>query len=63
MHVATEYLYGQQGLFEFRFQLVYTSLEEVLPSVQELWDVAQQSASKESHDRAKQRLAAIIQVL
>ena len=53
---------GFQGLFEFRFQLVYTSLDEVLPRVQELWDVAQQSVSKESHQRAKQRLAAIIQV-
>lgn len=51
-----------QGLFEFRFQLVYTSLDEVLPKVQELWDVAQQIISKESHQRGKQRLAAIIQV-
>ncbi|BDA48009.1 probable protein FAN at N-terminal half [Coccomyxa sp. Obi] len=49
------------GLFEFRFQLVYASLDEVLPKVQELWDVAQQIVSKENHQRGKQRLAAIIQ--
>ena len=66
MHTEVKHLLRSlcvvQGLFEFRFQLVYTSLEEVLPRVQELWDVAQQSVSKESHQRAKQRLTAIIQV-
>ena len=41
---------------------MYTSLEEVLPKIQRLWDVAQQSASKEGHIVAKQRLAEIIQV-
>jgi hypothetical protein len=51
-----------QGLFEFRFQLVYTSLDEVLPRVHQLWDLAQQSTSKEGHQLAKSKLADIIQV-
>ncbi len=52
-----------QGLFEFRFQLVYTSLEEQLVRIKELWDLAlrQKGKERDAQNSAKQRLSAIIQ--
>lgn len=52
-----------QGLFEFRFQLVYTSLEEQLVKIKELWDLAlrQKGKERDTQNSAKQRLSAIIQ--
>lgn len=52
-----------QGLFEFRFQLVYTSLEEQLPRIKELWDLAlrQKGKERDAQSAARQRLSAIIQ--
>ena len=52
-----------QGLFEFRFQLVYTSLEEQLVKIKELWDLAlrQKGKERDAQSAAKQRLSAIIQ--
>lgn len=52
-----------QGLFEFRFQLVYTSLEEQLVKIKELWDLAlkQKGKERDAQSSAKQRLSAIIQ--
>jgi hypothetical protein len=52
-----------QGLFEFRFQLVYTSLEEQLPRIKELWDLAlrQKGKERDAQSVARQRLSAIIQ--
>ena len=51
------------ALFEFRFQLVYTSLEEQLVKIKELWDLASRQKGKERdvQNSAKQRLSAIIQ--
>ena len=59
----TEMVYMLQGLFEFRFQLVYTSLEEQLVKIKELWDLALRQKGKERdvQKSAKQRLNAIIQ--
>ena len=51
-----------QGQFEFRFSLVYSSLEDVLPGVEELRLLAQQDGSKEERAQAQRRLAEIIQV-
>ena len=53
---------GLQGLFDFRFSLVYTSVDEVLPKAQELWAVAQQGDTKEARKQAQQQLNNIIQV-
>ncbi len=52
-----------QGLFEFRFQLVYTSLEEQLLRIKELWDLAlrQKGKERDAQSGARQRLSAIIQ--
>ncbi len=52
-----------QGLFEFRFQLVYTSLEEQLVRIKELWDLAliQKGKERDAQNSAKLRLSAIIQ--
>ena len=52
-----------QGLYEFRFQLVYTSLEEQLAKIKELWDLALRRKGREgdANSSAKQRLNAIIQ--
>ena len=52
-----------QGLFEFRFQLVYTSLEEQLLRIKELWDLAlrQKGKERDAQSAARQRLSAIIQ--
>ena len=60
---TTEMAYMLQGLFEFRFQLVYTSLEEQLVKIKELWDLALRQKGKERdvQKSAKQRLNAIIQ--
>jgi len=60
---TTEMVYMLQGLFEFRFQLVYTSLEEQLVKIKELWDIALRQKEKERdvQKSAKQRLNAIIQ--
>ncbi|GAB4819113.1 hypothetical protein N2152v2_006159 [Parachlorella kessleri] len=52
----------QQGQFQFRFSLVYSSLEDVLPGVEELRLLAQQDGSKEERAQAQRRLAEIIQV-
>ncbi len=51
-----------QGQFQFRFSLVYSSLEDVLPGVEELRLLAQQDGSKEERAQAQRRLAEIIQV-
>jgi hypothetical protein len=51
-----------QGQFQFRFSLVYTSLEEVLPAIEELCILAQQDGTKEQRAAAKERLGEIIQV-
>ena len=60
---ATQMMCMLQGLFEFRFQLVYTSLEEQLVKIKELWDLASRQKGKERdvQNSAKQRLSAIIQ--
>lgn len=52
-----------QGLFEFRFQLVYTSLAEQLVRIKELWDLAlkQKGKERDAQTSARQRLNAIIQ--
>ena len=52
-----------QGLYEFRFQLVYTSLEEQLAKIKELWELALRRKGREgdANSSAKQRLNAIIQ--
>lgn len=62
---TTEMVYMLQGLFEFRFQLVYTSLEEQLVKIKELWDLALRQKGKERDVQrsAKQRLNAIIQAI
>ena len=54
---------GLQGLYEFRFQLVYTSLGEQLAKIKELWDLALRRKGREgdASSSAKQRLHAIIQ--
>lgn len=52
-----------QGQFQFRFSLVYTSLEEVLPAIEDLCYLAQLEGSKEERAAAKERLSEIIQVL
>ena len=60
---ATQMACMLQGLFEFRFQLVYTSLEEQLVKIKELWDLAlrQKGKERDAQNSAKQRLSAIIQ--
>lgn len=50
-----------QGQFTFRFSLVYTSIEDVLPTMEELCFLAQHDATKEERAFAKARLAEIIQ--
>lgn len=54
--------FAWQGQFDFRFSLVYTSLEEVLPAVEELCILAQQDGGKAERQAAKERLDHIIQV-
>ncbi|KAK9807012.1 hypothetical protein WJX72_010768 [[Myrmecia] bisecta] len=46
--------------FEYLFSLVYTSLEDVLPLVQELWAVSRKDDTKAGRETAKQRLADLV---
>ena len=47
----------------YLFALVYTSLDDILPRVHELWTVGQKDDTKEGRQAAKERLAQIIQVI
>ena len=44
------------------FALVYSTLEEVLPHVEELWALARRDGSKADREAARARLAEIVKV-
>ncbi|KAK9868121.1 hypothetical protein WJX84_006728 [Apatococcus fuscideae] len=50
-----------KGAFNFRFALVYASLEDVLPRIAQLWEVAQDD-TKNGRERARERIAEMITV-
>ncbi|KAK9819324.1 hypothetical protein WJX74_006280 [Apatococcus lobatus] len=50
-----------KGAFSFRFALVYASLEDVLPRIAQLWEVAQDD-SRNGRETAHQRIAEMIAV-
>lgn len=52
---------GVQGSFSFRFALVYASLEDVLPRIAQLWEVAQDD-SRDGREKAHKRIAEMIAV-
>ena len=61
MWPAADGLYDAQGAFSFRFALVYASLEDVLPRIAQLWEVAQDD-SRDGREKAHQRIAEMIAV-
>ena len=53
---------AMQGVTDFTFSLVYTSIEEVLPRIESLLTVARLDDSKEGVQQAARQLAGLIQV-
>jgi hypothetical protein len=51
-----------QGERAYLFSLVYTSLDEILPRIQELWSMSRKDDTKEGRLEAKELLREIIQV-
>ena len=47
----------------FLFSLVYTSVEEILPRLTQLWSLSKKDDSKEGRLEAKAALSNIIQVM
>ena len=52
-----------QGACEYLFSLVYTSLSDILPRIQQLWRIARKDDTKQGRMEAKLQLGKIIQVL
>ena len=53
---------AMQGACEYLFSLVYTSLDEILPRIQELWTISRKDDTKEGRQEAKEMLGKVIQV-
>jgi len=51
-----------QGEAAYLFSLVYTSLGDILPRIQELWSITRKDDTKEGRLEAKKLLGEIIQV-
>ena len=54
--------YLMQGEATYLFSLVYTSLEDILGRIQELWTISRKDDTKVGRLEAKKLLAVIIQV-